>query len=42
MQWHELLRIYVVISNNVVLKANTRNYLLGIDFYFGVIRLNIG
>jgi len=40
MQWHELLRIYVVISNNVVFKTNTKNYLLGIAIYLGIIRLN--
>jgi len=28
MQWHEILRIYVIISNNVVFKANTKIYLL--------------
>jgi len=39
---HEILRIYVVISNNVVFKANTRNYLLSIAIYFGIIRLNFG
>ena len=42
MQWHEILRIYVIILNNVVFKANARNYLLSIALYFGIIRLHFG
>jgi len=36
MQWHEILRIYVIILNNVVFKANTRIYLQNITIYFGI------
>jgi len=36
MQWHEILCIYVIISNNVVFKENARIYLLSIAIYFGL------
>jgi len=35
MQWHEILRIYVIIVKNFVFKAKTRIYLRSIAMYFG-------